>query len=36
VNNHERRLMRKMALKKGSEAVYITACYDWKGREDAK
>jgi hypothetical protein len=36
VLNNERRLLRKMALKKGSEAVYITAWYDWKGRADAK
>ncbi|KAI4682118.1 uncharacterized protein J4E88_005006 [Alternaria novae-zelandiae] len=32
--NGERRLLRKMGLKKGGEAVYVTAWYDWKGRDD--
>lgn len=29
----ERRLMRRMVIRKGDEVAYITALYDWKGRE---
>lgn len=31
--NDERRFMRKMALRKGGKVAYITAFYDWKGRD---
>lgn len=34
--NDERRLMRKMVIKKGSDVAYITAFYDWRGREESK
>lgn len=34
--NEERRLVRKMVIRKGAEVVYITAYYDWKGREDSQ
>jgi len=34
--NDERRLMRKMVIRKGDEVAYITAFYDWKGREDGQ
>jgi hypothetical protein len=32
----ERRLTRKMVIRKGDEVAYITAFYDWKGREDGQ
>jgi hypothetical protein len=32
--NDERRLMRKMVIRKGSEVAYITAWYDWKGKDN--
>lgn len=31
--NGERRLLRVMGLKKGGQAVYCMAWYDWKGRD---
>ncbi|KAH6881840.1 hypothetical protein BKA58DRAFT_372266 [Alternaria rosae] len=34
--NGERRLLRVMGLKKGGQAVYCMAWYDWKGRDDGK
>lgn len=34
--NDERRLTRKMVIRKGDEVAYITAFYDWKGREDGQ
>lgn len=34
--NNERRLMRKIVIRKGDEVAYITAFYDWKGREDGQ
>ncbi|XWW99246.1 hypothetical protein V2A60_007255 [Cordyceps javanica] len=34
--NDERRLMRKMVIKKGGDVAYITAFYDWTGSKDGK
>jgi len=36
VVNDERRLTRKMKITKGKEVAYITAYYDWKGKESGQ